>query len=254
MSDTIFEQFPALPYLEKYYSYVGDENAGWLEGIVSASERLSAPNGDALEIGGGPVIAPYIAMHAAGVEIDSVTFTDYATQNLDAARSWVENSADCFDYSAITNWIVTLTGWQQGAAELEAEVRGLRWSFDRWDVADGCPEVWKGKFGVISSHFFAESATSEFEELKRFFEVMSQAAADGAMATFSFMRKSMGYNVDGIDFPAVSIDEKNVQDVLVDAGLVLDNVEISHLDKENPPTRPGYSGMFFVSGQVVRTD
>jgi len=77
---------------------------------------------------------------------------------------------------------------------------------------------------------------------------MAGLGAPGARVFLSFMRRSIGYSVDGIDFPAVPVDENTLPGLLRAADLHLVDAEYLVTDVETPPTRTGYEGMVFVGG------
>ena len=103
---------------------------------------------------------------------------------------------------------------------------------------------------VVSSHFFAESATDVPSKMVDYLRRTAALCRPGGLLVLSFMRRSAGYSVAGHDFPATSIDEHDLGGYLAQAGVELDDFAWSTVGVEDPPTRPGYDGMLFCRGRI----
>lgn len=242
-----FESFPSRPYLEKYYSYVGDENGAMLRALADFARRLEPRFDRFVEVGGGPSIVPILALSAAlGRGPESVTFMDISQKNLDEAALWLDHNAVAFDYTAVLNWLEGEYGVAMSDIERLAGVGA--WSYPLVDLRKPLADWMFQAFDTVSSHFFAESATSDYETFITFLKRIADLGAPEATVFLSFMRRSQGYSVAGIDFPAVWVDEETLPDLLATAGLHLLDAQYVTTSAETPPTRPGYDGMVFVGG------
>lgn len=247
--DDVFAAFPSCAYLEKYYSYVGEENTAWLRSIVDGVLRLRPDTDSVVEVGGGPVVAPIMALAMAAEVPRQVTFCDAVETNLDVVRSWVGRDPGSFDYMAIRKWLEDYAGVEAG--ENLAALRDATWQIERWDVDDPPPAAWRGRFDVVSSHFFAESATDRLPRMVTYLSRIAMLARPGATLLLSLMRRSRGYAVGGYEFPAVSVDEETLPQLLERAGIELEEAEYHTTGVEHPPTRPGYEGMVFLTARIV---
>lgn len=242
-----FESFPSRAYLEKYYSYVGDENGAMLRALADFGRRFEPRFDRFVEVGGGPSIVPILALCAAlDRSPGSMTFMDISQKNLDEAALWLDHDAVAFDYTAVLSW---LEGEHRVAmSDIERLAMSTTWSFPVVDLRKPLADWMTQSFDTISSHFFAESATSDYETFITFLKRIADLGAPEATVFLSFMRRSQGYSVAGIDFPAVWVDEETLPDLLATAGLHLLDAQYVTTNAEIPPTRPGYDGMVFVGG------
>lgn len=248
MHCTIFHKFPAREYATRYYSYVGHENAAMLVSIVDGVRRLAPRLDRVAEVGGGPSVAPLLALTAASRAPEDIVFIDIAASNLAEVRSWLDGDASAFDYAAVLKWLARRTEWPESA--VEKRLRAAHWRIRELDLTNELPRELPGGFDTVSSHFFAESATQREDQFVDFLRQIRCLCAPKAVVLLSFMRRSLGYSVGGEHFPAVQVDETSLPGHFAEAGLELEFARWSAVGAEDPPTRDGYEGMVFVSGQV----
>jgi hypothetical protein len=100
-------------------------------------------------------------------------------------------------------------------------------------------------FGVM--FFVAESSTDDRRlccgRLRRFVG----ALRPGGPFAIALMRDSFGYNVAGIDFPAVPMSGGDVRDVLTS---ITSDLQV-HEVYADPPLREGYQGMLLATGRAA---
>lgn len=242
-----FEHFPALEYLEKYYSYVGEENEAMMRALAHFTQRFK-PNFDRLiEVGGGPSVVPILAFCAAtACSPRSIAFADIAAENLAEVERWVHSQPTRFSYAGILEWLSNEHGVEP--AQIERLARSGEWTLSSIDLRQPLPTSMIRTFDTVSSHFFAESATSDRGTLLSLLGRLAELGRPDARILLSFMRRSLGYSINGLKFPAVEVDENTLPGMLDTAGLHLTDIEYLVTDAETPPTRPGYEGMVFVAG------
>lgn len=244
-----FRAFPSRPYLEKYYAYVGTENAAMLGAVVDGARRLEPPLGRILEVGGGPSVAPLLALTAACRRAPAeVVFADISEGNLAEVREWLDDSTRSFDYGPVLAWLERETG--VAGVDIVDMLRGARWELAELDWRASPPRGWRERFDTVSSHFFAESATPHESEFARLTGHMAAVCAPAAAVFLSFMRRSTGYEIGGRRFPALSVDETTLPRLLREGGLPLVAQVVASTPAEQPPTRSGYDGMVFISGRA----
>ncbi|MGH2714249.1 MAG: hypothetical protein ACRDM7_10270 [Thermoleophilaceae bacterium] len=250
-SDSLFFEFPARAYLEKYYSHVGDENSAFLRAIASFLLAERVPTDRVIEVGGGPSLFSLMAVAAVRQSpFRHVTFTDIGWKNLAEVECWLSDDPRQFDYEALLRWLELEVG-----APPETVARALRKS--RWEILNvdwhnGIPADWQGHYDVVSSHFFAESATDDEGEFIDLLWKVGRLARPGASVLLSFMCRSGGYRIGHQSFPAFSIDEDNICDYLARAGIELAEPVVSTAPTEDPASDPGYDGMVFVCGRLAK--
>ncbi len=245
-----FEDFPARAYIEKYYANVGPENAALLGALTSFARDLEPRFGHVAELGGGPVVLSILALSAAcGRRPDRVLFGDIAPANLTEVRRWLAAEPGAFTYDAVLEWLRQATGAEPRA--LAESVRSAHWDLRRMDLRRPVPVQLERRFDTISSHFFAESATSEPDEFVALLRRIGRLAAPGATAFLSFIAGSHGYPVAGRTYPAVALDPESLLGELARAGLSLEHFRLHAVPTEASPAETGYEGLIFVAGAVA---
>lgn len=247
-----FERFPAREYLEKYYSYVGGENEAMMRALAHFTQRFEPSLDQLIEVGGGPSVVPILAFCAATARSPrSIAFADIAAENLAEVERWLHSQPTRFSYANVLEWLSNEHGVEP--AQIEHLARAGEWTLSSIDLRKPLPTGMVRAFDTVSSHFFAESATSDRETLLSLLGRLAELGRPDARVLLSFMRRSLGYSIDGLEFPAITVDENTLPGMLDAAGLHLADVEYLVTGAETPPTRPGYEGMIFVAG-ILQTD
>jgi hypothetical protein len=248
--DSVFLEFPARAYLEKYYSEVGVENSTFLRSITDYLADQSAPTDRVIEVAGGPSLFSMFAIAAVRKRpFRRVAFTDIAWRNLDEVEAWLYDDPRQFDYQPVLEWLRDEVG--ADGAELVDTLRNSTWDLTQFDWREETPIEWPRSFDVVSSHFFAESATDNEDELIGLLGKIGRLGQPGAVVLLSFMCRSNGYSIGHQDFPAFDVDERNVWRYLEEAGLDLAEVVLKTVPTEDPLSFPGYDGMLFIGGRLV---
>ena len=249
-ASSLFLNFPARAYLEKYYRAVGEENAAMLRAILAGLPRPAAVSPRVIEVGGGPSLFSLMALAASQRRcFRRVTFTDIATANLAEVRWWLDDDPRQFDYRELLSWLDA----EAGAHPLVVteSLRASPWDLVHFDwLASDAPN-WHGAFDIVSSHFFAESATDHREELLDLLGKIARLGRRGATVVLSFLCRSHGYRVDCQEFPAFPLEHDSVLEVLGEAGLTLVEPQVRATPTEDPDSHPGYDGMVFVAGRLA---
>lgn len=242
-----FEHFPALGYLEKYYSYVGEENRAMMRALAHFTRRFAPSFDQLIEVGGGPSILPILVFCAATARSPrSIAFADIAPGNLAEVKRWLKRQPTRFNYASVLEWLSKEHRVKPG--QIEHLARASDWMLSPIDLKQPLPTGMVRAFDTVSSHFFAESATSDRNTLLSLLGRLAELGKPDACVLLSFMRRSLGYSIGGLQFPAIAVDENTLPGMFYAAGLHLADVEYLVTDAETPPTRPGYEGMVFVAG------
>jgi hypothetical protein len=107
------------------------------------------------------------------------------------------------------------------------------------------PRTWD----LGSMFFVADGITAEPEVFKSAVRSFLAALTPGAPFMMAFMEGSVGYEVSGVSYPAVNISAESL-DALID-DLPVADVNILRTDNSVRKLRPGYDGMFLVTGIVI---
>lgn len=248
-AESVFFEFPARSYLEKYYRAVGEENAGLLSAISDYLRGRAVCTDDVIEVAGGPSLYSLMAIAAERRRrFRNITFTDIGWKNLREIDCWLRNEQFHFDYQPLLEWLRIKRGLDPKV--IVESLRQSSWDLRQFDWRNRAPTRWRQAYDVVSCHFFAESATDDEDQLVDFLANVGGLGRPGAVVLMSFMCRSDGYVVAGRDFPAVSIDEDNIFGYLRRAGVPLTDVELRTAETEDPKSMPGYDGMLFIGGRL----
>lgn len=247
--DSVFYEFPARAYLEKYYGAVGDENAAFMRSITEYLACRSVVTDTVIEVAGGPSLYALMSIMACrGKPFRHLTFTDIGWKNLREVESWLHDYPDQFDYTPLLEWLKNETG--ASPARVTRALRRSTWELTEFDWRRPVPAGWERDYDVVSCHFFAESATSDEAELIAFLRKLRRLGRPGATLLTSFMCRSAGYTIGQRDFPAYSVDETSVLTYLERAGIVLEDRELRMVPCEDSSSNPGYDALLFVAGRM----
>jgi hypothetical protein len=246
---SVFFEFPARAYLEKYYNEVGAENSAFLRAITDYLADHPASTDRVIEVAGGPSLFSMFAVAAVrGRAFRQVTFTDVGWRNIGEVEAWLRDDPRQFDYEPLLEWLRAEV--DADAATLVDTMRSSAWDMCHFDWRSEVPVAWLRAFDVVSSHFFAESATDDEAELLSLLEKVGRLGKPGATVLLSFMCRSTGYRIAHQDFPAFDIDEHNISSYLERAGVKLLEPVLRTVPTEDPSSYPGYDGMLFIGGRL----
>lgn len=247
--ESIFYEFPARGYLEKYYATMGPENVAFASSITDYLSTRTAATDTVIEVAGGPCMYSLLSLMAArGRPFEHVTFTDIGWKNLREIEIWLQDHPSQFDYEALLHWLAEETG--AGADAVAQQLRASAWELASFDWRKPVPAPWRHAYDVVSCHFFAESATNDEAELVAFLAKLGDLARPGATVLTSFICRSGGYTIQHRDFPAFAVDRRSIFRYLERAGLALEDVEVTSVASEDPASNPGYDELLFVAGRI----
>lgn len=249
LSESVFYEFPARGYLEKYYSAVGAENAAFVRSITDYLQTRIARTDTVIEVAGGPCLYSLMSLMASrGRPFRHLTFTDIGWKNLREVDSWLRDDPSQFDYGPLLRWLGEDAGVD--GESVERSLRASTWELSGFDWRQPIPPAWRHSYDVVSCHFFAESATADETELVAFLEKLGRLGRPGATLLTSFICRSTGYTIQQRDFPAFALDQNSIFDYLERAGLQLEDVEIRSVPTEDPAANPGYEGLLFLAARL----
>ncbi|WP_157546644.1 SCO2525 family SAM-dependent methyltransferase [Hamadaea tsunoensis] len=190
-----------------------------------------------LDIGSGSNLYPALTMLPF---CDKITLRDYSPRNV----RWMRNEVRQPHRSWKSFWRVLAKSEPYGRLP-GGFAQALR---TRAVTQHGSIfELHKNHWDIGTMFFVAESLTMERREFDVAVTRFVESLRDGAPFACAFMRNSSGYRVDVRDFPAVAIDELDVQTCL---DKVADKVHVHLIELKNSgtPLRDGYGGMIVATG------
>jgi hypothetical protein len=104
------------------------------------------------------------------------------------------------------------------------------------------------RWTIGTMFFVAESLSTSHEEYERAVSKFALALKPGAPFAAAFMENSVGYEVNGLPFPACRVNEDNVLASLSRYANEKD-VAITRFDLPAGPVREGYTGMILACGR-----
>src|ERR1700712_3602720 len=104
--NSVFYEFPARAYLEKYYSAVGPENEAFMRSITEYLADRSVATDTVIEVAGGPCLYALMSIMACRDRpFQHLTFTDIGWKNLREVENWLQDNAGQFDYATLLSWL-----------------------------------------------------------------------------------------------------------------------------------------------------
>ena len=191
-----------------------------------------------LDIGSGANLYPALTMLPF---CDKITLRDFAPANVRWMRDEVKQPHESWQ----PFWKVL------ARARPYREVQGkyTQMLADRAVAQHGSIfDLPKNHWDVGTMFFVAESLTTERAEFDEAVTRFVQSLHGDAPFACGFMRNSSGYRVDGWDFPAVAIDEDDVNRFLDKVAYDVD-VHVIELRESGTLLREGYGGMIVATGR-----
>jgi hypothetical protein len=213
-----WSRFDPKEYLREYYCDLGPENRALVQFFADAYRDVP---GDSvlLDFGGGPTIYPLIAAAPRVVEIH---FSDYLETNLQEVRNWIASRPDAFDWRPFVRLTLELENREASdpaaVARREAEMRGRITRVMRCDASRAVAIEVPSTYEVIVTNFCAESAAQNQLQWRAFLRNITALLRPGGKLLLSALKGATCYSVGDRVFPAVSIDESDLTEVLVELG------------------------------------
>lgn len=247
-----FETFDPKEYLSQYYSKIDSENHGLMEFLVRAYKELPE-NCKFLEFGGGPTIYPLINV---APYVSKIHFADYLPENLKEVRLWKQNSSCGFDWTRFFMKALQLEGTKKVTSGMirkrEVMVRKKIEKFLFCNAFDKDPlgPKYRRYYDVVNTNFVTESITASKKIWKELVgNVCSLLKEDGTLI-MTAIKEAMYYHVGKKVFPAVSVTEEDIIEVLTDLGFNEASIVVSAIPAEVMNEEligyTGYKGLVFV--------
>ncbi|MBS2964584.1 hypothetical protein KGA66_16125 [Actinocrinis puniceicyclus] len=239
-SELPWDRFDPFGYLESNYRGMRADDAEILRRTHAwFAEQTGGAAGHGLDVGCGPNLYPGLAMLPV---CRTVTLIDYSHRNIAWLRSHLEHCGEIWR----PYWDLVSPGGRNGAFE-----QARRWLAERGRIEHGSVfDLPSAAWDLGTMFFVAESITGDHTEftvaVTRFLSALRPAAPFAA----AFMEYSAGYDIAGVEFPAVSIGERELLGCLAPHCA---EVRIHRVGIGAQPLRAGYCGMLLALGTTRAT-
>jgi hypothetical protein len=242
-----WERFDPAAYLNEYYSDIGAENQALLR--FCAETYASIPRGGALlDFGGGPALYPLIA---AAARVDEIHFADYLETNLREVERWLRNDPRAFDWNPFIARTLELEGGEPTLAAVEQRAKEVRRRVTRVLRCDASrrPPLARLEhlYDVVSTHFCAESATSDRGEWRLFMANIASLLKPGGWLVVSALKGATRYAVGPDSFPAVDISEDDLLELLEELVPCESEIRLKTIGADRPSRE--YEGIMLAVAQ-----
>ncbi len=234
-----WDEFDSLWYLEHNYATVRDDDHQIMELIAKFFTAKAPRKGAAgLDVGTGTNLYPMLAMLPF---CDQITLREHAASNV----RWLESEIASYSRSWDAFWKILSHG--RPPYEKIADPRQLV-RFTATVEKGSIFHLEQERWDIGTMFFVAESITALRREFVRATRRFIGALKRRAPFAAAFMKRSQGYNVGKIKFPAVAVNEDDIR-------RCLENIthELTfHQIHTTTPLRDGYEGMILVTGRAGR--
>lgn len=236
-------EFDPRAYLEEYYADVGPENLALLDFFAKKAFRGLPAGGTLLDFGSGPTIYSLIS---AAVYVREIHMCDFLETNLAEVNRWLQDDAAAYDWTEFFEAALRLENGDLDLArrigEREALIRSRVTRATRCDLGLATPlgQV-VAPYDVLVTSFNAESATDDVEEWRSFLRNIASLLKPGGRLVMTALKGTTSYAVGSRNFPAVSIDEEELRQALVETGFARESLTIESVPPDHP--RRHYQGL-----------
>ncbi|MBL8345984.1 MAG: hypothetical protein JNN03_11120 [Rubrivivax sp.] len=228
-----FDQWDAARYLAHYYAEVEADEAATLAFITRACGRIGAP-GRALVFGVGPTVHHLLPL---APHVRELHVADYLDSNLEHVRRWLRRDSGAHDWRAFGRHVLRGEGaCDVGEAAVAQRERLVRARVTRCLLADAAHERplfmsaastrEAPRYDVVLSCFCAESATGDKAVWRRYVRNIVRLLAPGGLFITAALRRCTAYRVGSAHFASADIDEHELTDALLAAGVEGASLEI----------------------------
>jgi hypothetical protein len=208
-------------YLSSYYSAVESDERATLQFLVEVAAQVG-PISTLLEFGCGPTVHHLFPFAA---QARTIHVADYLPANLLAVRRWTRADPDAHDWSAFA---AAVLGYELGRpasrSEIAAREELTRQRITRFLDADArssppiADEAAVPGYRAVLCCFCTDSITDDLAEWRRCTRNITELVVPGGWFVLAALRAAAAYRVGDARFPSARVTERDVADVLADAG------------------------------------
>jgi NNMT/PNMT/TEMT family len=237
-ADCFWNEFDAELYFKHNYSSLRDDDRQIVEILRDFFRSGDIPDGaHGVDIGTGTNLYPTLAMLPF---CHRVTMLDYSA----ASIKWLHDEMRRWSPSWHQVWQVLA---KEAPYDMVRDLSALLASRARI-VSGNIFEMPQQRWDVGTMCFVAESISSSKEEFHAASRAFLRSLRTGAPFVAAFMKNSRGYLIGKRWYPAVPIDESDVERCL---GGLAGPVTVKLIDVREPLLREGYNGMIVAFGRAA---
>jgi hypothetical protein len=230
-----WREFDPVAYLNEYYGDLGPENLAILRFYVDVFHEME-PKSTMLDFGSGPTIYSLIS---AVTKIKEIQIVEYLEANRLEIRKWLTRDNTAFNWLPFIKKTIECEqkGWCSAfdITRREALIRNHVTAISRCDVRQTPPFVGgRQTYDVVASNFCAESITESHSEWKFFLQNVTSLVKPGGTLIMTTLKGAASYSVGSHRFPAVCIDETDLTDAFIEAGLSPASITIRNVPADRP--------------------
>ncbi len=237
-----FAHWIARDYLAEYYREVQDDERNTMR--FFAEKIREAPVGPVLCFGSGPTLHHVFLAVPRATEI---YLADYLPQNLEEIERWRRQDPAAHDWTPFVRYTLECEApVAPSDGDIAARIQALRGAIGGLVPADASlPDPlgagFRGRFATVLSPYCAEAATADKQLWAQYCRNIATLVRPGGYFLTSAVRRCSGYKAGDRFFPATSIDEDDLGQVLAQ-DFRPDSVEVQV--REVPAHRDqGFSGI-----------
>jgi hypothetical protein len=233
-------------YLNEYYADLGEENLALLQFYADVFRTMS-PKSIMLDFGSGPTIYSLIA---AVTKVKEIHIVEYLEANRLELRKWFHGDTTAFNWRHLIRAALQIEKRGHCSAfdilRRTAKIRHSVTSIGRCDVRQVPPFIrGRQRYDVVASNFCAESITDNHEEWRAFVANIASLVAVGGTFLITALKKATCYSVGSVFFPAVSVDEEDLTEILREVGFSSHSIVIRSVPADRPSRH--YQGLMLAA-------
>lgn len=245
--DYDWDAFDPKDYFAHNYASMRADDAQML-GLVRDWFAATAPETGlrlhGIDVGSGANLYPALALLP---HCEAITLLEYAQENI----LWLKTAVSELPESWKQYCVARQAPGRPDSPVEEAEFEQVRARLRKvCAITQGSIfELEQERWDIGTMFFVAESLTEDPAEFEQALGRFVGALRPGAPFAAAFMEHSGGYEVGGVRFPAVSIDQSRLGAAFGSLGSV-SVLELHRVAIDPKPLRPGYSGYLVALGKV----
>lgn len=233
ITDSDFKAWDPRQYLVEYFPPNVDAEP-IVRFCVEESYKLP-PNAKVIDVGCGPTACYWLAV---APRTQQLFLSDYLESNLVEQKKWVNQTADCYDWSSYTQLILQYEGLKDVSLDMVAEREELSRrkisGYYACDVNERNPLGEPHQFDVVISLCVADSITNRKAVWERYMHNIFSLIRPGGLFIGAAMRNCTHYDIEQIQYPAANVNEDDFRRLMLDYGFEPDSLRIK-VDQESHP-------------------
>ncbi|XP_061432969.1 nicotinamide N-methyltransferase-like [Lethenteron reissneri] len=247
--------FKAREYLDTYYNTTPEDSPKrdffpeLLQFLHSTFNNGEIRGQRLLDVGSGPTIHQVLS---ASEWFPEIYLSDYAQSNREELQSWLCRSPDAFDWTKTIEFVCRLEGHRKTVEEKSVHVRKAVRAVLPCDVNQEDPLLgsWsQGPFDCIISTLCFEAACRSIGDFTAALGHVCRLLRPGGWFILATELGETFYHMGSEIFHVLSLDETVIRQVVGDAGLIIQQLELHLAPKPSPDDVNDHQALLFLRAQ-----